>query len=114
MTTSKPLARYSAMGRARERPLTAELHHDRGHDPFLFFSTKEGPWPEPFRNSGVDAASPHIRSPLSTAAPQFPMLGVWLGRMGPILSAAYFSQPKSRFTPPDPTRLAEPRGLDNS
>ena len=32
MTTSKPLARYSAMGRARERLATAELHHHRGHD----------------------------------------------------------------------------------
>jgi hypothetical protein len=31
--------------------------------------------PEPSRNSGLVAASPHIRSPL-VAAPQFPMLGV--------------------------------------
>jgi len=33
MTTSKPFARYRAMRRARERPITAELDHHRGHDP---------------------------------------------------------------------------------
>jgi hypothetical protein len=98
--------------------LDADLHLASHEDPrgqlviFKSYLSNNGygSWPEPSRNSGVDAASPHIRSPRLDGCTTIPHARGRLGRVRPILSAAYFSQPKSRFTPPDPTRLAEPRG----
>ena len=81
---------------------------------FFFSTILRIPGPEPFRNSGVNAASPHIRSPAFDGCTTIPHARGRLGRMRPILSAACFSQPRSRFILPDPTRLAEPRGLRNS
>jgi hypothetical protein len=43
MTTANPIARYSAIGRARERVRYAELHHHSGRDLTLS--------PQPLRNS---------------------------------------------------------------
>jgi hypothetical protein len=51
------------------------------------------PQPGPLLDRGLDAAEPHIRSPLAAAAPRFPVPeGVGPGRAGPICQAASRSQ----------------------